>query len=599
MNGNGNKFNKIKDMKKLTRIAAVCLICSLIPAGCINVAAPTISPDEPGAGGGEPDIPDGGFELVASIGMMTRTTLDGLTLSWDENDVIKVWTGEEFTDYVHKGDGRFTGEKPAALRDGKYLALYPDAEVDGTAVSFSIPEEQAFALGKANGLPMAAVWGEGEKCKFTPLCSILEMPLSIAEGVTVSSITYKFNGAVGAGKYRYDWKTGEYTAVGDGDREIVLTGPFTSGNVYNAVLPGDYSGGFTLTITDTENGSMVLTATNGKILEAGKVQPLGEVEYELAPKFSIVYDDWAAAAELLSAYEKGTSQYWLSKTVNGEPLEGVAPVDMSSLSAGAKVKLYGYLCSENVATAGVKDGEKLYLVTKHEDGAKVCMRSVEYTYRPDPLEVVFYDDVLNSSRKYHTKLAGWGSTKDAAYTDDKAFGESCIRAELPQAFAELRLDIWDDELGTFVNLQPQAMALYNIEFYVKADRIIKGNTYTAIRYKVGSITGIMSKYQSAWQNYTHLPAETPIPANEWIKVSIPMNQIWLATRITTNDYDGIDVNEYQGYTDAGGRDGDLYSYKEVDRIYLNAQPRAYAADNNPTVFLIDHVTIRKCTLPGK
>jgi len=124
----------------------------------------------------------------------------------------------------------------------------------------------------------------------------------------------------------------------------------------------------------------------------------------------------------------------------------------------------------------------------------------------------------------------------------------------------------------------------------------KGNTYTAIRYNVGSNTGIMSSYQSAWQNFTHLPKETTIPADTWIKVSIPMNQIWLSKKITTNNYTNIDVNEYQGYTDNGGRDGWLYSYKEVDRIYLNAQQESYAPDTNPTVFLIDHVTIRKSTL---
>lgn len=537
--------------------------------------------------------PAGEYELVASIGDITKTALSDLTLSWENDDVIKVWTGEGFTDYVHQGEGKFKGEKPAALNGESFVALYPAADVSGTAASFSIPQEQVFAVKAANDLPMVAVWGEGDACVFTPVCSIIEMPLTIADGVTLATIGYAFNGEVGAGEYTYDWATGAYVTEGCGD--ITLTGTFATGNVYNAVAPGDYSDGFTLTLTDTENCAMILSSKGGE-LAAGTVQPLGAVAYEqLAPEFTIAYDDWAATATLVSTPGNGT-RYWLSKTVNGEPLEGVAPVDMSSLAAGAAIKLYGYLCSENVAAAGVKDGDKLYFVSEYVAGSKKYMRSVEYTYHPDPLEVVFYDDVLNSSQKYTTKLAGWGSTKEPAYTDDKAFGECCIKAELSKAYAELRLDIWDNDLGKCVNLQPQAKALYNIEFYVKADADIKGNTYTAIRYNVGSNTGIMSKYQSAWQNFTHLPKETTIPADTWIKVSIPMNQIWLKTKITTANYPDIDVNEYQGYTDNGGRDGWLYSYKEVDRIYLNAQQETYAADTNPTVFLIDHVTIRKSTL---
>ena len=538
--------------------------------------------------------PAGEYELVASIGDITKTALSDLTLSWENDDVIKVWTGEGFTDYVHQGEGKFKGEKPAALNGESFVALYPAADVSGTAASFSIPQEQVFAVKAANDLPMVAVWGEGDACVFTPVCSIIEMPLTIADGVTLATIGYAFNGEVGAGEYTYDWATGAYVTEGCGD--ITLTGTFATGNVYNAVAPGDYSDGFTLTLTDTENCAMILSSKGGE-LAAGTVQPLGAVDYEqLAPEFTIAYDDdWAAIATLVSTPGSGT-RYWLSKTVNGEPLEGVAPVDMSGLAAGAAIKLYGYLCSENVAAAGVKDGDKLYFVSEYVAGSKKYMRSVEYTYHPDPLEVVFYDDVLNSSQKYTTKLAGWGSTNEPAYTDDKAFGECCIKAELSKAYAELRLDIWDNDLGKCVNLQPQAKALYNIEFYVKADADIKGNTYTAIRYNVGSSTGIMSKYQSAWQNFTHLPKETTIPADTWIKVSIPMNQIWLKTKITTANYPDIDVNEYQGYTDNGGRDGWLYSYKEVDRIYLNAQQETYAADTNPTVFLIDHVTIRKSTL---
>ena len=266
--------------------------------------------------------PAGEYELVASIGDITKTALSDLTLSWESDDVIKVWTGEGFTDYVHQGEGKFKGEKPAALNGESFVALYPAAEVSGTAASFSIPQEQVFAVKAANDLPMVAVWGEGDACVFTPVCSIIEMPLTIADGVTLATIGYAFNGEVGAGEYTYDWATGAYVTEGCGD--ITLTGTFATGNVYNAVAPGDYSDGFTLTLTDTENCAMILSSKGGE-LAAGTVQPLGAVDYEqLAPEFTIAYDDWAATATLVSTPGSGT-RYWLSKTVNGVPLEGVAP----------------------------------------------------------------------------------------------------------------------------------------------------------------------------------------------------------------------------------------------------------------------------------
>lgn len=584
---------------KLTKFLASCLTFSaIIIAGCTEEQIEPTVPEE----NTPVKVPEGEYELTASIGDVTKTVLSNVNLSWEKNDVIKIWTGAEFTDYTTaEGDGRFTGDKKAALNGETYVGLYPSATVTGTKATFTIPQEQTFAVRSANDLPMVAVWEEGGKCTFNPVCSIIEMPLFVDEGIELSSIAYDFAGNVGAGAYTYDWATDTYGSSVSGD--ITLTGEFaanaeTPTYVYNAVIPGDYSGGFTLTLTDTDNCAMVLTATKGGELAAGKIQPLGDVRYkQLAPEYVISYDDWAATATLKTTLEgTGSYRYYLSKEVNGEPLDGLAPVEITNKTAGSTVKLYGYLCSENVAATGVKDGDKLYFVTKYYEGKKEYSRSVEYTYHPDPLEVVFYDDALNTSAKYTTKLAGWGSDKVDNWSEDKAFGEYCIKASMPKAYAELRLDIWDNELSTLVNLQPQAMALYHMEFYVKADANIKGNTYTAIRYNVGSTTGIMSNYQSAWQNFTHLPDETPIPANTWIKVSIPMNQIWLKTKITTTNYQNVDVNEYQGYTDVGGRDGWLYSYKAVDRIYINAQQDSYASDKNPTVFLIDHFTIRKSTL---
>ena len=72
--------------------------------GCILAAAmigctPEISDPQLPEEGKTPDetpVAPGSYELDASLRLMTRTSLDDLTVSWEEDDVIKVWTGESF-----------------------------------------------------------------------------------------------------------------------------------------------------------------------------------------------------------------------------------------------------------------------------------------------------------------------------------------------------------------------------------------------------------------------------------------------------------------------------------------------------------------------
>ena len=552
--------------------------------GCILAAAmigctPEISDPQLPEEGKTPEetpVAPGSYELDASLRLMTRTSLDDLTVSWEEDDVIKVWTGESFTDYLHQGEGKFKGEKPVALKDGKYVAFYPVASVVGTKASFEIPAEQTFAARKANDLPMVAVWEEGGKCVFSPVCSILEMPLTIAEGVTLKSIDYAFNGNVGAGTYTYDYVDGTYTKDAAGN--ITLTGDFASGNVYNAVVPGDYSDGFVLTLTDTDDCAMVLTATNGGELAAGSVQPLGAVNYaQLAPEFTISYNDWAATATLASEKTSGT-RYWLSKTVNGEPLTGVAPVDMSNLAKGAAVKLYGYLCSENIAGTGVQAGDQLYFVTEFKNGNVSYQRSVQYTYQPDPLEVILYGDEINAN--IISGVAGGSSVREMSYIEDKVAGESCIKAEMKGGgWSEFRFDLWDKLNGAYFSAVDQARNLYNFEFYIKADHDIKGNAYLHLRV-VNPSGGYFEATQSAWQNYTALAKETPIPADTWTKVSIPINEFWFPTL----------PEGYRGYNNDGSENKYLSNFKDLGRIYF------YNKLTAPSVYHIDHITIRKSTL---
>ena len=531
------------------------------------------------------------YELEASIGELTKTVLSGLEMSWEAGDVIYVYTADGFKPYTTEaGDGKFKGDFEAALKDGKYVALYPAASVSGTSATFTISAEQKFALQSANDLPMVATWQENGKIVFNPVCSILDMPLTVAQGVTLSSVEYVFNGKVGAGEYTYDWTTGAYGTESCGGK-LTLTGSFNSGEVYNAVVPGDYKDGFTLTLTDTDNCAMVLTNTKGSALVAGSVQKLGAVSYEqLAPKFTISYDDWAATATLASTPGAGT-RYWLSKTVNGEPLAGVAPVNMGSLAAGAIVKLYGYLCSENVAGTGVADGDKLYFVTEYVNGAKTYLRSVEYTYHPDPLEVVLYDDSFNS-------MCSGSATTAESISEGARAGSRCVNIKLSDG-SQWRMQLWQS--GDYPDFDQQEFAGYRFEFYVKPiTEAFGGSTIRFnVRYVDKDFTSTAYQWQDRWwaatalQNFNEYAKGTFLAVNKWTKVSIPMNELW---KNTANDPATLKGDKqyatanYYGHNDSGTANKYNINYKDTSEIdFINIAGKEIS-------FYIDHFTIRKSTL---
>lgn len=562
---------------KLTKFLANCLAFSaVIFAGCTEEKMEPTTPDD-----NAPEvILEGEYELNASIGDVTKTVLSNVNLSWEKADVINIWTGEGFTAYTTaEGDGRFTGDKKAVLNGDKYLGLYPTATVTGTKATFTIPQEQTFAVRSANDLPMVAVWGEGEKCNFNPVCSIIEMPLFVDEGVELASIAYDFKDNVGAGEYTYDWAAGTYESSVSGD--ITLTGEFTANAetptyVYNAVVPGDYSGGFTLTLTDTDNCAMALTATKGGELAAGKIQPLGDVRYkQLAPEYEISYDDWAATA-ILKADLTGTGsyRYYLSTEVNGEPLEGLAPVEITNKAAGSKVKLYGYLCSENVATTGVKDGDKLYFVTKYYEGKKEYSRSVEYTYHPDPLEVVVCGDALMQGA---TKIYRTCCSVDPALTSDDVYaGAKSIKWLIDQDWsgAGFQFDY------PYVSFVEQEAADYYIEFWMKPNKDIKSTYQLILKQALPDKTATGTQV-----NIANFAKNNTIVANEWNKVSVQMRQVWGDTKLNTE--------AYIPFRSACG-DNWLCNFKNTYRLFISTEK--FNSETSPTEVFVDHFTIRKSTL---
>lgn len=303
----------------------------------------------------------------------------------------------------------------------------------------------------------------------------------------------------------------------------------------------------------------------------------------VAPVFTIEMEDgWAAVATLTTDRQDGT-EYWISGSKDGDPLGGFNPVNISTMEKGSKVKLYPYFSSEHIASTGVQSGETLYLVSQIKTETEIFKSSVEFTCQADPLEVVIYDDApakgVNLSGSI-TKTSDYS----VSYADDKAAGEYCIKADATPEWAELYFSLWDSSAQDYWDLREQSKAFYNIEFYFKADSDIKGNVgLTTQIVKEGGYYTATS--QTAWQDFTSAPKGTPIPANTWTKISIPLNQIW---------FNGANAlpDGYQGYNDDGTTNKWLSNYYKFGRFYVSQ----HYVEGQPKVWYIDHIVIRKSTL---
>ena len=364
----------------------------------------------------------------------TRTALDTetLQLSWLKGDKIKVYTGDNgiFTEYTtENGDGMFKGSvKPVLSSSLSYVAVYPDGKfgtvVDGTkpieALRITVPKDQKYEAGKGpvGAIPMVGIWGDGdESVLFKPVGSALRLPVySAVEGTTLTSVAFQFQsssaGNVGAGEIGLkSWALDEYGdysspevyykrtdfAYGEVTPQVTVTGDIALGttaetatDVYVAVTPGNYQGGYTVTITDAEGASMSKTkpaSSSIVALMAGRIQKIAPLEYvQKAPKFTVAEnpsDNTVVTATLDAEQEllpNATYQYWV------EALSGGMQGSRWS-QASDKIKLSSGTTSIVVSDIELsklfsqpKEGDKLRFVVEASESGTVYTRSYEYTY---------------------------------------------------------------------------------------------------------------------------------------------------------------------------------------------------------------------------
>ena len=272
----------------------------------------------------KPEDPTGSGELKEMVftatSDQTKAVLNGYSVTWENTDKIAVYDGisvREFTAVSVSPDGTsatFSGWVDSEATEFYAVAPYSAASnvlpgADGV-ISFNLPVEQNVSNGEAadNALIALAKATKSETTfQFKNAVSLIKV--SVPEGT--ASVTLK---AVGDVKI-----AGETSAIIEGApstgtaSEVVLkpvSGTFTEGNYCLAVLPGTFTGGFSLVFADNDKTTTYSTV---KELEINRNQ-LASINYSTAAK-SVHYKNIRTAEEL-RAFAASAGDYGADETVS-------------------------------------------------------------------------------------------------------------------------------------------------------------------------------------------------------------------------------------------------------------------------------------------
>ncbi len=292
-------------MGKIFHLAA----CAVLAASLVGCAEDNITPEGPSEGNqenvsgnpGEGLVP---HKIVKASSAPTRTSLSGLQILWDKGDMISLFNaGGQTCAYTLVGDGGDTSgdfETQTEPETGYAYAIYPAYEgvASGTSIPVQVPVTQTYVPdGFPADYPMAAVSQDGGNFTFSNLATILE--LNLVGDASVKSISMEALGGeklAGAAVVDYsgsvpvlEMTENAGSAVELVCSEAVRLSADPSGFRF-IVAPGVYSGGFGITVTDTEGRqTRITTAAAETTLQAGTIKDFGGYMGVYSGDFEYIY----------------------------------------------------------------------------------------------------------------------------------------------------------------------------------------------------------------------------------------------------------------------------------------------------------------------
>ena len=237
-------------------------------------------------------------ELTATM-EMTKSHLDGMTVLWDANDEISVFTMEEgaykHSKFATADEGATAVFKgPGITADENLLALYPYNENSMCSATYGISTIADFTSQKVvNGtfdknINLAVGKFAGEKnVSFRNVGALLKFKLTQERADTVRRIELKTNDGTPIaidGDFNIPWNDGapyidpsENATRSDLIKLNPASGAFATGDTYYVwVLPGEYQG-ITLTLVSPTQMTAVKAGTGTLKIARNQIVDLGEI----------------------------------------------------------------------------------------------------------------------------------------------------------------------------------------------------------------------------------------------------------------------------------------------------------------------------------
>lgn len=367
-------------MKKFINIsAAIALLavfsCSMDPLG----------PEAEGEQGVRPA--DELVPMILSSGAPTKTSLDGASVNWTDDDLIAVFDN---VNYPNKFEAVST-DGSSAVFEGlvgagttEFYAVYPYSSaksIDASNIRVTLPSAQISAAGtfaEEHNISVArGVKTVGEESvdgvSFDNVCGLIHftVPQRIA---AVKTVSFKAENRALAGDLLISKSDLKVTEVSDGSNTVSMSGDFAAGSTfYFVVAPGEIEG-FSITVI-TENGATYSkSSTKSFTVAAAAMKNLGVIDFKAEPSAQAehIYEDGILTGSRISlnlGMPEGMEEY--VEKLNGTIVkkEGDISLEFSRTSftspsivlndAGIYLPQGDYTVSYTYSLNGVEDSKTL------------------------------------------------------------------------------------------------------------------------------------------------------------------------------------------------------------------------------------------------
>jgi len=195
----------------------------------------------------------------------TKTVLDGKTVKWEKGDSISIIWGtdaEDQTKAYASASGASTTFPATVAEADNYYAVYPASVVASKSSSeeyellLNVPKTQYGSFSRSN-ITVASTTKEEMSLSFKNLCALVKFELSRSD---VKEVRFKGNNnesVVGDGVQVKLGTTPSVVGINTTRKETIIkpasSTTFDAGTYYFAILPGQFSKGFTFTVKTSDD----------------------------------------------------------------------------------------------------------------------------------------------------------------------------------------------------------------------------------------------------------------------------------------------------------------------------------------------------------